>query len=76
MNLVYGEVTELFVDDGLRMARVRVAGARWKVPLELVTDARPGDRVLLCDGVALGKVLAVGAVEEPNDVPRDTREIG
>jgi hypothetical protein len=27
-----------------------------KVPLSLITDARPGDSVLVCDRLAIGKV--------------------
>ncbi len=56
MNLLYGEVMEVFLESGMRMAKVRVAGARQKVPLELVTDAEPGDTVLVCDGIAISKV--------------------
>ncbi len=56
MNLVYGEIGEVFVEDGMRMGRIRVGGAIKKVSLELLTDAERGDTVLLADGVAIGKV--------------------
>ena len=49
MNLLYGGIVEVFSEDGMRMGKVRVAGATKNIPLELLTDARPGDRVLLCD---------------------------
>ena len=55
MNLIYGEIADVFIEDGLRMGKVRVGGAMRKVTLELLTDAQPGDRVLLCDGVAISK---------------------
>ncbi len=56
MNLVYAEIVEILVEDGMRMARVRVGGAVKKVPLDLLTNARCGDTVLLYDGVAISEV--------------------
>lgn len=56
MNLVYGEVLEVLVEDGMRFARVRFAGAQQKIPLDLLADAAAGDTVLVCDGVAISKV--------------------
>ena len=58
MNLVYGEIIEVFL--GGRHARREDAGARsdQKIPLGLLTDAVRGDRVLICDGVAISKVAA------------------
>ena len=69
MNLLYGEVVELFVEEGMLMGRVRVSGALKKVPLELVADAERGDTILVCDGVGISKVSA--ATRETNDVPRN-----
>jgi hydrogenase maturation factor len=56
MNLVYGEIVEIFSENGMRMGRVRIAGALKNVPLDLLTSIDCGDRVLLCDGVAISKV--------------------
>lgn len=56
MNLIYGEITELFTENGMQMGMVRVSGVLKKVPLDLLTSAQCGDRVLLCDGVAISKV--------------------
>jgi hydrogenase maturation factor len=56
MNLVYGEIAEVFVEDGMRMGRIRIGGALKKVPLDLLTNAQAGDTVLLCDGVAISTV--------------------
>ena len=55
MNLIYGKIADVFTEDGLRMGTVLAGGAMRKVTLELLTDAQPGDRVLLCDGVAISK---------------------
>ena len=55
MNLVYGEVKELFIENGMRMGLVRVSGALKKVPLDLLTSIQRGDTVLICDGVAISK---------------------
>ena len=56
MNLIYGEIVELFVENEMKMGNVRVAGALKKVPLDLLTGVECGDKVLLCDGVAISKV--------------------
>lgn len=56
MNLVYGEILEVLTEDGLPIGRVRVHGATKKIPIGLLTDAAQGDRVLICDGVAISKV--------------------
>jgi hydrogenase maturation factor len=72
MNLAYVEIVEVFVEDGMRMARIKAGGAFKKVPLDLLTDAKAGDTVLLCDGVAISKVRRTDAAEN-NDVPGHTR---
>ncbi|MDP9005145.1 MAG: hypothetical protein M3N12_10205 [Verrucomicrobiota bacterium] len=71
MNLLYGEVVELLTEGGMRFGEIRVAGALKKVPLELLTDVRGGDTILVCDGVGISKVTA--AITETDDVPRDPR---
>ena len=55
MNLVYGEITDLFIENGMQMGLVRVSGALKKVPLDLLTSIQRGDTVLVCDGVAISK---------------------
>ncbi len=72
MNLVYGEIGEVFVEDGMRMGRIRVGGAIKKISLELLTDAERGDTVLLADGVAISEVRS-GEAKEENDVPGNSR---
>ncbi len=72
MKLVYGEIVEIAVEGGMQMGRIRVAGALKKVPLDLLTNPRCGDRVLLCDGVAISKVTDAVVAKE-NHVSRDSR---
>jgi len=55
MNLIYGEIVDVDVEDGMRFGNVTVAGAMKKVSLDLVQDVAKGDKVLLCDGVAIAK---------------------
>lgn len=56
MNLLYGQITEVRLEDGRRVGKVRVGGAAKIIALDLLTDPAPGDKVLLCEGVALAKV--------------------
>jgi hydrogenase maturation factor len=56
MNLIYAQVVEVYSEDDALMGKVTHWGVSRDVPLRLVPDARPGDTVLLCDGVAIGKV--------------------
>lgn len=58
MNLVYGEILEILTEDGLPVGKIRVHGAIKKIPIGLLTQAVPGDTVLICDGVAISKVAA------------------
>ena len=62
----------LFVENEMQMGNVRVAGALKKVPLDLLTDVECGDKVLLCDGVAISKVDDATVAERKN-VSRDSR---
>ena len=73
MNLVYGEIVEVLSEDGIPVGRIRVHGATKKIPLGLLTDAMPGDKVLICDGVAISKV-AEPCKTEVKHVSGDPRE--
>jgi len=55
MNLLYGQIVEIASEEGMRVGKIRVAGAFKKVSLELSGEAQIGDRVLVCDGIALSK---------------------
>ena len=70
MNLLYAEIVDLAREDGLMTGRIRVGGAIKKIALDLLTDPAPGDTVLVCEGIALGKVEPG---KELTHVPRDTR---
>ena len=68
-NLIYGEVVGLNERDPMKMARIKIAGAVKEVSIGLLTGVRIGDRVLLCDGVAIARVD-----EQTSDhVSRDSR---
>jgi hydrogenase maturation factor len=56
VNLLYGKIVDLACEDGSLRGRVRVGGALKKITLDLLTDPLPGDTVLVCEGIALGKV--------------------
>ena len=73
MNLVYGQIVEVLSEDGMPVGRIRVHGATKKIPLGLLTDAARGDRVLICDGVAIGKVTGPLKTEAKH-VSGDSRE--
>ena len=55
MNLIYGQIVDVEVEDGMRFGNVTVSGAMKKISLDLVQDVTKGDKVLLCDGVAIAK---------------------
>jgi hydrogenase maturation factor len=73
MNLLYGEIVEVFSEEGLPFGTIRIHGATKKIPLGLLTDARQGDRVLICDGVAISKV-APSRQTEVKHVSRNSRQ--
>ena len=55
MNLLYGEIVEILAEDGMRFGKIRVGGALKKISLELLGEPQIGDRVLICDGIAISK---------------------
>ena len=71
MNLIYGDLREVFLKDGMRMGKICLGGAVKNVPLDLLPDAECGDRLLVCDGVAIARV-APSANSEPNYVSGHT----
>ncbi|MCS7287166.1 MAG: HypC/HybG/HupF family hydrogenase formation chaperone [Anaerolineae bacterium] len=68
MHTFIGEVVEI-LEEGERRAKVKVGRAFVKVSVELLPEVKVGDKILLCAGVALGKISA-----EVEDVPRSARE--
>jgi hypothetical protein len=65
MKLTYGEVVDVFLEDGMRFGRVRTGGAMKKASLELVAGLERGDRVLLCDGIAIARLEIETTQESP-----------
>jgi hydrogenase maturation factor len=55
MNLLYGRIIEFSYEDDMRIGRILVGGAIKKVSLELLAEPRIGDRVLVCDGIAISR---------------------
>ncbi len=72
MNLVYGEIVDVLPGPELRSGKIRVRGAVKIISVDLLTDPRPGDRVLVCQGVAIGKIDEPAAPEN-SYVPGHTR---
>jgi hydrogenase maturation factor len=59
VNLFYGQIAEVLMEDGMLFGRIRVGGALKKVSLNLISGPLIGDRILVCDGVAIAKVQTV-----------------
>ncbi len=72
MNLLTGEIVDIYVDGGSTRAKVRVGGAYLRVPLTLLMDAKIGDRILVEAGVAIARVEP-DREEETAYVPRHPR---
>jgi hydrogenase expression/formation protein HypC len=53
---VPGQITETFVEDDVRMAKVDFGGVKKRVCVEHVQDARAGDWVLVHVGFALSRI--------------------
>ncbi len=67
MHTFIGEIAEIFQENGERKAKIKVGKALVKASIELLPEAKVGDKILLCAGVALGKI----SPEEEN-VPRSS----
>jgi hydrogenase maturation factor len=53
MNIITGQLVEIFVADGTTMGKVSVRGAYVKVPLTFLMSAKVGDTVVIESGVAI-----------------------
>jgi hydrogenase maturation factor len=73
MNLVYAEIVDVEVEDGMLFGKIRVSGAMKKVPLDLVQDVTKGNEVLLCDGIAIAKTNDLRITNLENHVLGDSR---
>ncbi len=56
MSLVSGAILEIYVEEGITMAKVNVKGAFIRVPVLLLPQANVGDVVLIDSGVAISRV--------------------
>ncbi|MCE0522592.1 MAG: HypC/HybG/HupF family hydrogenase formation chaperone [Methylacidiphilales bacterium] len=72
MNLIYGEIVDVLAGPETRLGKIRIGGAVKIISLDLLTDPVPGDKVLVCEGVAIGKVDGP-ASKETAYVPGHTR---
>jgi hydrogenase maturation factor len=72
MNLSYGQIVDAFNEDGLTMGRARFRGSMRKVTLGLLSEARRGEAVLVCDGIAIGKI-SDSTAQNKHYVPGNTR---
>jgi hydrogenase maturation factor len=55
MNLLSGQIEEIYVQDGMAMGKVSVRGVLLKVSLTFLMDAKIGDTILIESGVAISK---------------------
>ena len=64
MNLVAGEIIEIYNENETPMAKIRVRGAHLRVPLTLVPGVGIGDCILVESGIAIAKIENKIAEEE------------
>lgn len=69
MNLVTGEIVEIYLEEDITMGKVRVGMAFVRVPLTLVPGIRPGDWILIESGVAIAHVASSQAEKPKNKLP-------
>jgi hydrogenase maturation factor len=72
MNLVTGNIAEIYIDGGITRSRVSVGGTQFRVVMTLLMDAHVGDTVLIDSGVAISKVKSVEH-KESSHVSGDSR---
>ncbi len=72
MNLLSGQIEEIYVAEGTTMGRVRVGHAFLRVPLTFLIEAHVGDTVLVESGVAISRVEPQPIVDEPGTSTRRT----
>lgn len=51
-----GTITEIFLEDGIPRATVRIGEAFLRVTLTLMMDVRVGDEILIDSGIALSRI--------------------
>jgi hydrogenase maturation factor len=71
MNLIYADLREVFSKEGMRMGKICIGGALKNVTLDLIPEAECGDRLLVCEGVAIARVESMN-ISERRYVSSDT----
>jgi hydrogenase maturation factor len=56
MNLFQGEITEIYIESGMRTCTVRVNGILRRASLTLLPEANVGDSILINAGVGISKI--------------------
>lgn len=56
MNVISGRIDEIYIEEGVTMARVHVGSAYTRVPLMFLMEGKVGDTILMESGVAISKV--------------------
>jgi hydrogenase maturation factor len=61
-----GRITEIFLEDGIPRATVRIGEVSLPVMLTLMMDVRVGDEILIDSGIALSRIREprVAKIEE------------
>ncbi len=55
MNLISGQIEEIYVHEGVTMGKISIRGAYVRVPLIFLMDAKVGDNIVIESGVAVSK---------------------
>ena len=55
MNLITGEIVEIYIEEGSTKGKVKVGGAFMRVPLLFLFEGKVGDRVLIESGIAISR---------------------
>jgi hydrogenase maturation factor len=63
MNIMTGQIEEIFVNEGMTMGKISIRGAYLKVPLTFLMEAKVGDKIVIESGVAISK----SEQEQPNE---------
>ena len=55
MNLINGQIEEIYVQEGMTMGKINVRGAYLRVPVMFLMEAKVGDSIVIESGVAVSK---------------------
>lgn len=63
MNILKGEIVNIYTDTSTLMARVRIGQAYTRVALEFLPQAKVGDHILCNSGVGIAIIQALKSKE-------------